>query len=141
MNHQNWTSLERVLDQLDRKSQRSGRRITPAALVLVAGLWLGYFLLSALIPPVWPALIGSDPGAILRGWPFFVWAGGEFCLEHPSQVRIGLVIVSVVVVVATYRIGLLRPLVWLSAVGVILIDAGILATTLLACLQASGLAL
>jgi hypothetical protein len=138
MNHQNWKSLERVLDRLERQSRRSGRRITPAALVVVAGLFLGYLLLAALVPQVWPALLATEPGEALRGWPLLVWQTSEFCLAHRSGILAVLVAVSLVVVVLTYRVGFLRPLVWLSALGVVVVDAGILATTLLACLQGAG---
>jgi hypothetical protein len=138
MNHQNWKSLEQLLDQLDRRSQRSSRRITPAALVLVAGLFLGYLLLATLVPQVWPALLATEPGEALRGWPLLVWRTSEFCLAHRSGILAGLVAVSLVVIVLTYRVGFLRPLVWLLALGVVVVDAGILATTLLACLQGAG---
>lgn len=134
-------ALERELDRLERRNHRSGRRITPASLALVAGLFLGDFLLARLIPWVWPALLGNDPGMLLRGWPLIVWRVSQLCLAHQPGIVASLLVFSLVALWLTYRVRLLRPLVWLAALGVVFLDAGILASTMLACLQAAGISL
>ena len=141
MNDRTLKALERELDRLERRNRRSGRRITASSLALVAGLFLGDFLLASLIPHVWPTLLGSDPGLSLRGWPLVVWRVSQLCLAHQPGIVAGLVAFSLVALGLTYRVRLVRPLVWLAALGVVFLDAGILASTMLACLQAAGVSL
>jgi hypothetical protein len=138
MNPQTQKSLERVLDQLDRRARRPDRRLTPAALALAAGLFLGYLLLARLIPQAWPALLANDPATSLRGWPLVVWRLSQACLAHQRPILAGLVASCLVMLVLSYRSRTVRFLVWVAAVGVVVVDAGILVCTLLACLQAAG---
>lgn len=138
MNRETWKSLDRVVDQLERRGRRARRRFSPSALVLLAGLLLGYLLLGKLVPQVWPALLADDPARLLRGWPLLVWQASVLCQAHESALLAGVLAGPLVLLLATSRIGMLRPVAWLSAVAVVCVDAGIVASTLLACLQAAG---
>ncbi|MFO0909429.1 MAG: hypothetical protein U0794_13935 [Isosphaeraceae bacterium] len=138
MNPRTRSSLERMVDQLERSQRRSSRRITPASLALVAGLFLGFFLLTRVIPSIWPALLGGDPGQMLRGWSLLVWKTAMVAARYDTVILAGLAVASLIVLTLTYRVGLLRPVVWLAALGVVVIDAGLLASTILACIEAAS---
>jgi hypothetical protein len=137
MNHASWKALDRVLAQIDRRNRRP-RRVSTAAVVLAVGLGLSYLLLVQLVPQVWPALLDSEPGEALRGWPLLVWKLAEFCQARQPLVLAGFVSASALLLVLTYRFRLLRPVAWVAAVVVVFADAGIVVSTILACLQAAG---
>jgi hypothetical protein len=137
MNHDAWKSLDRALAQLERRDRRSRRRVSTAPFVLAVGLGLGYLLLVRLVPEVWPALLASEPGASLHGWPLLVWRAAEFCHGRQPAVLTGVVAVSVLGLVLSLWLRPLRPVTWLAAVLVVFADAGIIVVTVLACLQAA----
>jgi hypothetical protein len=138
MNHKDLASLNRVLSQLDRRSKRSQRRFTTAPLVLALGLVLADCLLLGLVLPVWPSVMSSATTDGLGGIHRVVWHLAEYCQDYQKKVQVGILVVSVLTLVLSYRMKSIRLLAWLAAVGVVASDAVILLTTFLACIQAAA---
>lgn len=134
MNDKTLKALDRALDKLERASKRQQRkgRFSTAPFMLALGLVLGYQLLVRLVPKVWGS---SLPGGLaqarqLRGWPGLVAALAVVCDRNFSSV-LGIGAATVVAAFLWVRwAGPLRFLVWLAAVAVILVDAGIVYVTL-----------
>ena len=141
MNHHALKSLDRALAEMEERRKRSNRRLTTSPFLLSAGLFLNVLLLVRLVPLVWPALLGGDPEGSLRGWPLQVWRASGFCVGHMPGVVLGVVAASFLSLFLNYRFRVLRPLTWLSAVLVVLVDAGIVWATIQACLQESGVSI
>jgi hypothetical protein len=137
MNPETLKSLDRALDRLERRQRRSGRRLTTAPFMLAAGLGLGLVLLTTLVPQVWPSLLGSDPAEVLRGWPLRVWRLAEFCQDRQPAIVAAIATLSILTLLLSYSLRLLRPVVWAAALLVVFADAGIVVSTILACLQAA----
>ncbi len=144
MTHDALKSIDRIMDRMERRSRRPRGRVTTAPLVLAVGLALGDLLLTRLVPVLWESLLpyGLEQAAGLRGWPGLVWRAAVFCHTHPRPVwaAIGASLVVGLLVGGVARP--LRVLVWLAAVGVIVVDAGILVialrTSLMLTVDAAG---
>jgi hypothetical protein len=140
MNPKTQRAFERLARQMSRQSARPRGRISTAPLMLALGLVLGYQLLVRLVPRVWGTLLpgGWEQASMLRGWPGLVWRLAIAChLNFSLALAIGAVIVGAAIIVSGW-IRPLRFLVWLAAVGVILLDAGIVYVTLRTALEASA---
>jgi hypothetical protein len=135
MNPETWKSFDRALARMERRERRSRRRLSTAPLILAAGLGLGDLLLVWLVLRVWPALLAADPGEVLRGWPRLVWVLAGVCQARQGPILYGIVAVALVGLILCYTIRPMRILAWAAALAVVLADAGIVATTILACLQ------
>jgi hypothetical protein len=131
-------SLNRLLSQLDRRSRRSQRRFTTAPIVLALGLILADCLLLGLVLPVWPSVMSSASTDGLGGIHRLVWHLAEYCQDDQKKVQVGILVVSVLTLVMSYRMKSIRLLAWLAAVGVVAVDAVILLTTFLACIQSAA---
>jgi hypothetical protein len=114
-----------------RPPRRRPARFSIAPIYLVLGLILGYQLLVRFVPMVWASMLpgGLDQASQFRGWPAVVWHFSRYCrLRFPAVVLIlggaaGL----------GFLLSALRPLrifVWLAAIAVVAVDAGILIVTL-----------
>ena len=139
MNHQGHTSLGRVIARLERRRRRARRRPTTAPLVLAAGLVLSDLLLVRLVPGVWPALLATDPGESLRGWPLAVWQTSGLAGRFQPLILAALAVLTIVTFVLASRSRALRYLTWAAAAAVVVADAGIVWATLQACLMTSGM--
>jgi hypothetical protein len=141
MNDKTLRALDRALDRLERASQRERRRagFSTAPIVLGLGLILGYQLLVRFVPRVWAALLpgGLEQAGHLGGWPGLVLRLAVVCHQH----FFGVCVFMGSVVAAGLMLGrgnrLLRAFVWVAAVAVILLDAGIIYVVLRASMQAT----
>jgi hypothetical protein len=140
MNRAELKTLERMLDQLERRARRPKRRISTAAIVLALGLVLADVLLTWLVPTVWAQLLpgGLDQAALLRGWPGLVWHAAVYCHFRQSHVQIAIAALSVFCFLLSYRVHPVRYVVWVAAVGVIVLNALILFVTMQTCLRATA---
>ncbi|GAC1468532.1 MAG: hypothetical protein NVSMB9_11290 [Isosphaeraceae bacterium] len=141
MNWRSDRSLARWLKELDRRHSRPMRwRFPTSAFVLALGLVLADLLLTRLVPRVWHSLLpgGLEQAMTLQGWPGLVWRSAVFCHDQQGfvQVSIGLSLVLAILLSLAGRLP--RLLVWLSAVGIILVDAGILVVTIQSSLRATA---
>jgi hypothetical protein len=135
--------LQHALDRMDaaiaRPARKRARGFSTAPFVVAIGLILGYQLLTKLVPRVWANILpgGFDQGRFLQGGPNLVWRLAWFChLNFPVAVTVVGVVTIVSVLVA--RTAWTRPIAWLMAVGVILLNAAILIITLKAGMDANG---
>jgi hypothetical protein len=141
MNDKTLKALDRALDKLERASNRQQRRGRPstAPIVLAIGLVLGYQLLVRLVPKVWASLLpgGLDQAAQFRGWPGLVARLSVTCQQNFTAT----IAVGAGIVIAAYLWGRwvrpLRFLVWLAALAVIVLDAGIIYVTLRSSMEAT----
>jgi hypothetical protein len=148
MNDKTLKALDRALDRLERSAARSERRrsrFSTGPILLALALVVGYQILVRLVPAVWAEFLpgGLEQARMLRGWPGLVASLALLCRRNFS----GLVIVLGGVVGSAWLLGrwsrILRFLVWLAALAVILLDAGLIYVTLRTSLevtvQSSGL--
>ena len=137
MNHDTLRSLDRILDRMERRSQRPRRGISTAPLVMGVGLVMGNLLLTRLVPVIWESCLprGLEQASSLRGWPGMVWRLALFCHSYQQSVWVVIGAAVVASLVISVLLRPLRALVWLSAVGVIVADAAILVITLMASLS------
>lgn len=141
MNPDTLRSLDRALDKLDRQHRRPRRRFSTAPFVLGFGLIVADLLLTRLVPMVWESLLpgGLEQAATLRGWPALVWRSAVYCHVHQGPVQVFIGLAFVLSVLLSFLGGRpLRIVVWLSAAGIILINAGILVVTLQSSLRATA---
>jgi hypothetical protein len=130
-------AMDRLLRSMARPPRPRPRRLSLSAIYLALGLVLGYQLLVRFVPMVWGSLLpgGLTQANQLRGWPGVVWR-----LAIVAHVRFPAVATTLGIVgAAGFLLGAIRPLrllVWLAAVVVIAIDAGILILTLQTALAA-----
>jgi hypothetical protein len=132
-------ALERALDRLSRPPRRRVRWFSKAAVYLGLGLALGYVLLVQMVPMMWGTLLprGIDQANTLVGLPALVWR-----LSVVFRLRSGsaLVILGGLTAAGFVASALLRPLrfvVWLAAVAVVALDAGILIVTIKTAFEAT----
>lgn len=140
MNPYTWKSLEKIQQRIERRERRVRRPFSTAPVVLAIGLVLADVMLGYLVPTIWESLLpqGLDQAAGLRGWPGLVWRGVLYCHQHQRTVQIAIGAAVVFGFIACSRGRMLRFAVWLSAVGVIVLNAGILIITLQTSLRATA---
>ena len=100
--------------------------------MLAIGLILGDLMLTRLVPAVWESVLphGLEQARTFRGWPGLVWHSAVYCHAYPQRVWVVIGAAVVASLIVSFGVRPLRFLVWLSAVGVIVINAGILYITL-----------
>jgi hypothetical protein len=142
MNPATLKKLDLILDRLERRAKRPRRRFPMAAIVLGLGLALGDILLTRFVPTLWAEFLpwGLQQAATLRGWPGLIWQSALLCHHHQTSVQAAIAVVSLTCLVLGSRIGPMRFLVWLAALGVILLDGAILFGTIHTCLRATAAA-
>ena len=125
-------------DHAPRSKRKSGFSTSP--LVLAIGLTLGYQLLTKLLPRLWATILpgGFEQGAMLSGPANLIWRLAWFCHDEFFLVLIGCGTI-VAFSLALSRRPMLRPVVWLMAVGTICADAAILVIALRTSMQAVGI--
>jgi hypothetical protein len=132
-------ALERALKRLERPPKRRRGWFSIAPIYFGLGLALGYVLLVRFVPMMWTALLpgGIEQASELTGLPALVWRLSVlFRLRSESAIVILGGLAGAGLLIST----ILRPLrlvVWLAAVGVVLVDAGILMVTIKTALEAT----
>lgn len=145
MNDRTLKKLDRLLDRLERNSRRPPRRFSPASVYLAVGLVVAYQLLVRFVPMTWSAVLpgGLAQADTLSGWPGLLWRLGLICRLHFEQVLIAFAAIAIFGLALGRGPRLIRLLVWLAAVAVVALDAGIVIVTMKtsmdATLQGSGL--
>ena len=139
MNESTRAALDRIVRSMNRRKPKRPRGFSAAPLVVAAGIVLGYQLLVRLVPQVWANILpgGFEQGAFLGGWPGIVWKAAWYCRLHFATVAVG----GFVIVAAMFLVGrrpITRPIAWLAAVVVILLNAGILYVTMKTGMDAAG---
>ena len=133
-------ALDRMEAALDRPARRRRRGFSTAPFVVAGGLTLGYQLLVRLVPMLWANILpgGFEEGARFQGLPHLVWWMAWFC-----HLRFAVVLLASCLIVGTsFALGrgpLTRPMAWLMAVGVIVLNAAILLIALRTGMIANGL--
>ncbi|WP_406695387.1 hypothetical protein V5E97_30620 [Singulisphaera sp. Ch08] len=139
MNQQQETlrKLDRLLNQLDRKVRRPRSRFPMAAIYLTLALILGYQLLVRFVPMVWSTLLpeGLAQAENLSGWPGLIYRLGWICHTHYELVLVALGCISIAGFVLSWGPWPARVLVWLAAVGFVLVDAGIVFVAIMTCVN------
>jgi hypothetical protein len=132
MNRATQAKIERILTQMERRASRPLWRFPTAALVLAAGLLLGQQLLVRFVPMVWEALLpgGLDAASTLSGWPGLIWRAAVFSHVHQTGIFAAIAGIGIVSVMLGGRSFLFRVLLRLAALGVIVLDAGIVMVAL-----------
>lgn len=135
MNDKTLKALDRALDKLEQDMDRRQRRrggFSTSPFMLALGLVLGYQLLVRLVPKVWSSFLpgGLEQAQQFRGWPGLVASLAIACDRNFTTVCVvgGAIVIGAFLWVRWVRP--LRFLVWLAAIGVILLDAGIIYVTL-----------
>ncbi|SIO59650.1 hypothetical protein SAMN05444166_6129 [Singulisphaera sp. GP187] len=129
--------LDRLLNQLDRKARRPRSRFPMAAIYLTLALILGYQLLVRFVPMVWSTLLpgGWAQAETLSGWPGLIYRLGWICHTRFEAVCIALGGISLAGFVLSFGPWPARLVVWLAAVGFVLVDAGIVFVAIMTCLN------
>jgi hypothetical protein len=142
MNPQALRSHDTIVQGMEDRARRSRRRVSTAPLVLTLGLVLADMLLAYLVPMIWESLLpqGLEQADRLGGWPGLVWRAAVFCQTHQRAIPFGIVAAGAVGLLACRLARPLRHLVWLSAVGVIALNAAILIVTIHTSLRATAAA-
>ncbi len=132
-------ALDRMEQALDRSGRKRRRGFSTAPFVFAAGLVLGYQLLVRLVPQLWANILpgGFEQGALLNGWPHLVWRLAWFCHLRFPVIFVGC-LASVATAIAFGRTPWGRPVVWLMAVGTIVLNAAILVIALKTGMDAQG---
>jgi hypothetical protein len=140
MNRDALRSLARIVDRMERQASRPRRRFSTAPIVLGLGLVLADALLAKLVPMLWETLLphGLEQAEALRGWPGLVWRGSVLCQTRQTPVLIGIAAAVVVGLLCGSAGRPLRFLVWVSAAGVIALNAAILIVTMQTSLRATA---
>lgn len=140
MNPDSRAAVDRLLRRLDRGARRPRPRFPVAAVYLALGLIVGYQLLVRFVPLVWSSLLpgGMGQAAALPGWAGLVGRLATLCRHRFEPVALLLTVVAVAGFVLGRGPWPLRLLVWLAAVGVVLLDAGIVLVAILTSLQATA---
>jgi hypothetical protein len=139
MNPRELKALERALDRLTRPPKRRAGWFSKAAVYLGLGLGLAYVLLVQMVPMMWSTLLpaGIEQADTLVGLPAIVW---HLSVLFRLRTQSALVILGGLTAAGFVVSALLRPLrfvVWLAAVAVVVIDAGILIVTIKTALEAT----
>lgn len=139
MNQDSLKSLDRLLNKMERSQKRPRGGISTAPAVLAVGLVVGYLILTRLVPSAWDSLLphGLEQARTFRGWPGLVYRSAAYCHAYPSRVWVAIGAVVVASLFVSFCVRPLRFLVWLSAVGVIVANAGILYVTLQTSMRAT----
>lgn len=142
MNPETLRKLERQLRKLDRRRPRAIGRGFTAALVFAAGLMLAHFLLSRLVFTIWETLLpgGLDQADSFVGWPGLVWHAAVFCRVNYLGTAIAMGVAALVAFIATSWGRLFRVALWLAAVSVLILNAGILVIVLRSSMHANAAA-
>ena len=139
MNQQQETlrKLDRLLNQLERKARRPRSRFPMAAIYLTLALILGYQLLVRFVPMVWSTLLpeGLEQAADLPGWPGLIYRLGWICHTRFVPVLVALGGISIAGFVLGCGPWPARVVVWLAAVGFVLVDAGIVFVAIMTCVN------
>lgn len=132
MNPATRKTLERMLDRMERQGTRSRRRFTASPIVLILGLLLANALLTRLVPMIWATTLpgGLDQVFTFRGWPLLLWRFVLLARMRQTLLFGSIAVVGLVALVGSYRSRGIRLLVWLGALAVIALNAGILALAL-----------
>jgi hypothetical protein len=140
MNEQTRKVLDRLQRDSERSSRRRPRRFTTAPLVLALGLILADVLLTRIVPMIWETLLpgGLEQADHLVGWAGLVWRAAVYCHFHQRPVQVAIGVATVGGLLACRGGRLLRIAVWLSAVGVIALNAAILIVTIRTSLQVTA---
>ena len=97
-------------------------------------------LLTWLVPAIWESLLphGLEDVGRFDGWPGLLWRGVLISRSRQGIVQGTIVVVCVLSFLLGYRSRIIRMLLWVSALAVILLNAGILYVTLHASLRMSA---
>ncbi len=141
MNPANLKAFDKILARMERRANRSTRRFTASPVVLTLGLILADVLLTRLVPLMWDAMLpgGVEQAFQFRGWAGLLWSVVLVCRKSQREIRIGIGVIAFLALVLSYRFRSIRVLVWLSAAGVIALNAAILVLTLRTSMAASPL--
>jgi hypothetical protein len=142
MNDQARKTLERIEQEFGSPRRRPRRGFSMSLVVFALGLILADVLLTMLVPRIWVSVLphGLDTAAHFVGWPRLVWQAAVFCHYRQRVVQVGIVVAVLLglMVSASGRPG--RILVWLSAVGVIVLNALVMIITIKAALNVTAAA-
>jgi len=129
--------LDRLLTRLERSGRRPRSRFPLAAIYLTLALILGYQLLVRFVPMVWASLLpgGLAQAESFRGWPGLIYRLGWICHHHFQQVLLVLGGISLAGFVLSRGPWPARAMVWLTAVGLVLVDAGIVFVAIMTCVN------
>ena len=125
-----------------RKPARPRRsRFSIAPVILASGLVVGHQLLTRLVPMVWGSML---PGGLMqartfRGWAGLVWNVAVWMHGDFAGTAVVLGSIAGVGFLVAMFARPLRPLVWLAAVAVIGLDAGIVYVALRAAIEATAM--
>ena len=140
MNRATLRSFDKILDRMGRQGRRPRGRISTAPVVLAAGLVMAHVMLTRLVPRVWATILpyGLDQAATFRGWPGLVWRAAVYGHDHERHVLLAVGVVFAASLAAGYLFRPARWLVWIAAVCVIALNAGILFVTMQTSLGATA---
>src|SRR5437764_164716 len=140
MNPQTWKSFDRLLSRMERRARRPSRRIPTAPVLLGLALIVGELLLTRLVPAIWESLLprGLAQAETLRGWPALVWWSAVYCHHHERRIQVAIGVIAIISFLLCLRLRPVRVVAWLAALGVILVDAGILIVTIQTSLSATA---
>jgi hypothetical protein len=131
-------ALNRLLKKMERPTRRPRGRLSIAPLILGFGLAVMYLLLTRLVPAVWSQFLpgGLDQAQQFRGWPGLVWSAAKARYYNSTSTAIwmgGAVLGSMLLSVLLRPLGIL---VWLAAIVVIGLNAGIVYVTMRIAIEA-----
>lgn len=141
MNHEKTLrALDRIIARMDRQTRRRSRPSLIAPVALAIGLVLADVLLTKIVPMAWETLLphGLEQASHFRGWPGLVWRLAVYGNTHQGTVQAGILVVSVVGLFIGWCVRPLKLVVWLAAVGVIAMNAGILIVMLRTSMNATA---
>ena len=142
MNPRAARSFDRLQRTLDRRQQSANGRVSTAPLVLILGLILADVLLAYLVPWIWDSLLphGFEQAETFAGVPALIWRGALYAQEYQRVVRCVIVALLPATALACLLAKPIRFAVQLSAIGVVLVNAGILIVAIEAGLRATAAA-
>lgn len=132
MNPSDARAIDRLVRQLERRSKRRAGGFSLAPVYLALGLLLGDRLLIWLVPMVWNATLpgGFDQALKLQGLGGLL-AQVAWALRARSRfIELVLGGIAIAGFLVSHFVRPLRILVWLAAVAMVLVDAGIVFVTL-----------
>lgn len=142
MNESTARAIERLTRKLERAQKRPRSRAGSAPIVLGAGLAVGILLLGWLLPRLWATLLpgGLNQASRFQGAPGLLYQLAVACYRFAPALMLVACVVTVVSWVVARAAMPLRLLVWLLAVVVVAIDAGILVVGMRAAMTANAAA-
>lgn len=140
MNPSTAKAVDRLMRQMSKPPRVRKGRFSMAPVILSLGLFLGYQLLTRLVPHVWGSMLpgGLEQARHFRGWAGLVWMSAVHCHRDFTQTVMILVAIGGVGWFLTMFARPFRPIVWLMAIAVIGINAGIVYVTLRAAIEATA---